>query len=219
MLPLTGRVFSMIMQVIWWIIRSFRCSLTNLHATCTYIMLMILHRTDSHRSQKTEVIPTCMGYCGQNQSFWLLVRILHIVHLLLMVLIDLCYLQNHDLLATLRKSKSSGGTGHILIVWFCKVLPLFQVESKTDSGWKRHSCAFVSVLEEYSGPIRPGNCISYLAYLELLLRLDYLCILVSLIVHSILIFVVCGSLVGSPQYRFFLKNDLFFLKIIFDSRV
>ncbi len=26
-------------------------------------------------------------------------------------------------------------------IWFCKVLLLFQVESKADLGWKRHSCA------------------------------------------------------------------------------
>ena len=32
-------------------------------------------------------------------------------------------------------------------VWFCKVLLLFQVESNTDVGLKRHSCAFVTVLE------------------------------------------------------------------------
>ena len=42
-------------------------------------------------------------------------------------------------------------------VWFCKILLLFQVESKTDVGQKRHSCAFVSVLEEYSGHWRPGE--------------------------------------------------------------
>ena len=42
-------------------------------------------------------------------------------------------------------------------VWFCKVLLLFQVESNTDLGLKRHSCAFVTVLEEYSGPRRPGT--------------------------------------------------------------
>lgn len=119
------------------------------------------------------------------------------------------YLQNRSLLETLRKLKSTGGTGHILVfntlaightkhpneqriacwpfvqktlrgsnrqdfvfirppgishgafefrmdnVWFCKVLLLFQIDSKTDLGWKRHSCAFVSVLEEYTGPRRP----------------------------------------------------------------
>ena len=36
-------------------------------------------------------------------------------------------------------------------------LLLFQVESKTDLGMKRHSCAFVSVMEEYTGPRRPGE--------------------------------------------------------------
>ena len=41
-------------------------------------------------------------------------------------------------------------------VWFCKVLLLFEVESKTDLGWKKYSCAFVSVMEEYTGPQRPG---------------------------------------------------------------
>ena len=42
-------------------------------------------------------------------------------------------------------------------IWFCKILLLFQVESKTDFGMKRHSCAFVSVMEEYTGPQRPGE--------------------------------------------------------------
>jgi hypothetical protein len=42
-------------------------------------------------------------------------------------------------------------------VWFCKILLLFQVESKTDVGLKRHSCAFVSVLDKYSGHQRPGE--------------------------------------------------------------
>jgi hypothetical protein len=37
------------------------------------------------------------------------------------------------------------------------ILLLFQVESKTDLGLKRHSCAFVSVLEEYAGPRQPGE--------------------------------------------------------------
>ena len=124
----------------------------------------------------------------------------------------LCYflnLQNRGLLETLRKLKSTGGSGHIVIfntlaightkhpheqrisswpfpgkklrasnrqdfirppgishgafqlrmdnVWFCKVLLLFQIESKTDLGWKRHSCAFVSVLEEYTGHRRAGE--------------------------------------------------------------
>ena len=50
-------------------------------------------------------------------------------------------------------------------VWFCKILLLFQVESKTDVGLKRHSCAFVSVLEEYSGHWRPGELLILLMIL------------------------------------------------------
>ena len=132
------------------------------------------------------------------------------------------YLQNRALLDTLRKLRSTGGTGHIVLfntlaightkhpneqrisswpfavkklrganrqdfvfirppgishgafelrmdnVWFCKTLLLFEIESKTDLGLKRHSCAFVSVLEEYSGPRLPGKYylfdLSYLLY-------------------------------------------------------
>ncbi len=120
----------------------------------------------------------------------------------------LLHLQNRGLLETLRKLKSTGGSGHIVVfntlaightkhpheqrisswpfqggklrasnhqdfvfirppcishwafqlrmdnVWFCKVLLLFQI---TDLGWKRHSCAFLSVLEEYTGTRRVGE--------------------------------------------------------------
>jgi hypothetical protein len=41
--------------------------------------------------------------------------------------------------------------------WFCKVLLLFQVESLSDLGWKRHLCAFVAVLQEYTGPWLQGD--------------------------------------------------------------
>ena len=36
-------------------------------------------------------------------------------------------------------------------------------------GWKRHSCAFVSVMEEYTGPQRPGIILSLLIILRLLI--------------------------------------------------
>ena len=135
----------------------------------------------------------------------------------------LFYLQNRALLNTLRKLRSTGGTGHIAIfntlaightkhpneqrisswpfavkklrgsnrqdfvfirppgishgafelrmdnVWFCKVLLLFQIESKTELGWKKHSCAFVSVMEEYNGPKRPGILLSLLIMFILLI--------------------------------------------------
>ena len=56
-------------------------------------------------------------------------------------------------------------------VWFCKVLLLFEVESKTDLGWKKHSCVFVSVMEEYKGPKRPGI---FLSLLIILISLTFL---------------------------------------------
>ncbi len=34
-------------------------------------------------------------------------------------------------------------------VWSCRVLLLFYFYTSTDSGFKRHDCAFVSVLSEY----------------------------------------------------------------------
>ncbi len=43
------------------------------------------------------------------------------------------------------------------IVWFCKVLLLFEIESKSDIGFERHACAFVSAMEEYNGQRRPGT--------------------------------------------------------------
>ena len=144
----------------------------------------------------------------------------------------LFYLQNRALLDTLRKLRSTGGTGHIVIfntlaightkhpneqhisswpfavkklrhsnrqdfvfirppgisygafelrmdnVWFCKILLLFQVESKTDLGLKRHSCAFVSVLEEYTGPRRPGEL---LILLMILITISVFMLLMSFI--------------------------------------
>ncbi len=60
-------------------------------------------------------------------------------------------------------------------LWFCKVLLLFLMESKTDMGWKRHLCAFVSVMEEYTGPQRPGIILSLLIILRLLIVQILLC--------------------------------------------
>jgi hypothetical protein len=34
-------------------------------------------------------------------------------------------------------------------VWYCRVLLLFSFYTSTDSGNKRHDCAFLSVLWEY----------------------------------------------------------------------
>jgi len=40
-------------------------------------------------------------------------------------------------------------------VWFCRVLLLFSLASNDDVGCQPHNCAFVSVLEEYTGRRRP----------------------------------------------------------------
>ena len=37
-------------------------------------------------------------------------------------------------------------------IWFCKLLLLFKIHTKTDTGMQYHECAYVSVLEEYKGP-------------------------------------------------------------------
>ena len=74
-------------------------------------------------------------------------------------------------------------------VWFFKILLLFQVESKTDLGLKRHSCAFVSVLEEYTGPWRPGE-------LLILLMILITIILFMLLMSLITLFPCNGSMVG-----------------------
>ena len=36
-------------------------------------------------------------------------------------------------------------------VWFCRVLLLFKIKAQTDSGLKEFECAYVSVLEQYTG--------------------------------------------------------------------
>ncbi len=42
-------------------------------------------------------------------------------------------------------------------VWFWKVLLLFEIESKSDIGFERHSGSFVSVMEEYNRQLRLGT--------------------------------------------------------------
>ena len=42
-------------------------------------------------------------------------------------------------------------------IWFCKLLLLFKIRSRTDTELKDLDCAYVSVLEEYNGPRRSGH--------------------------------------------------------------
>jgi hypothetical protein len=50
-------------------------------------------------------------------------------------------------------------------IWFCKLPLLFTIETKTDAGMKKHTCAFVSVLEEYKGHRRPGLYILHILHI------------------------------------------------------
>ena len=49
-------------------------------------------------------------------------------------------------------------------IWFCKLLLLSKIESKTDVGMQKHKCAFVSVMEEYNCDRKPGVYITYCTY-------------------------------------------------------
>jgi hypothetical protein len=58
----------------------------------------------------------------------------------------------------------SGGTFQLRMgnFRFCKLLLLFKISTKTDAGMQQHECAYVSVLEEYSGLRKPGQTISFI---------------------------------------------------------
>ena len=47
-------------------------------------------------------------------------------------------------------------------VWFCRVLLLFKIKAQTDSGIKEFECAYVSVLEQYTGRHVPGMHIMHI---------------------------------------------------------
>jgi hypothetical protein len=46
-------------------------------------------------------------------------------------------------------------------MWYCKLLILFEIESRTDDGMKLHKCAFVSALEEFTGDKKPDTPFTY----------------------------------------------------------
>ncbi len=48
-------------------------------------------------------------------------------------------------------------------VWYCKLL-LFEIESRTHDGIKRHKCAFVSVVEDLTGDKKPGIIFTSVIY-------------------------------------------------------
>jgi hypothetical protein len=55
-------------------------------------------------------------------------------------------------------------------IWFkfCKLLLLFKIHTKTDTGMQQHECAFVSVLEEYHGPRKAGHILHILHILHIM---------------------------------------------------
>ena len=46
-------------------------------------------------------------------------------------------------------------------IWFCKLLLLFKIHTKTDAGMQYHECAYFSVLEEYRGPRKSGHILHF----------------------------------------------------------
>jgi hypothetical protein len=59
-------------------------------------------------------------------------------------------------------------------IWFCKLLLLFKIHTKADIGMQYHECAYVSVLEEYKGPRKPGHILHILHILYILICLSTL---------------------------------------------
>ncbi len=55
-------------------------------------------------------------------------------------------------------------------IWFGKLLLLFKIRSKTDDGMRDLDCAYVSVLEEYTGPRRKG----YILHMMHITHISYL---------------------------------------------
>ena len=66
-------------------------------------------------------------------------------------------------------------------IWFCKLLILFSIDMKTYAGIKTHEYAYVSVLEEYNSPRRPGHLLHILYILHILhiLHILNLCLIVA----------------------------------------
>jgi hypothetical protein len=54
-------------------------------------------------------------------------------------------------------------------IWFCKLLLLFKIYTKTDTGMQYLECAYVSVLEEYKGHRKPGHIQHILHILHILI--------------------------------------------------
>ena len=54
-------------------------------------------------------------------------------------------------------------------IWFCKLLLLFKMYTKTDTCMQYLECAYVSVLEEYKGAQKAGHTMHILHILHILI--------------------------------------------------
>ena len=54
-------------------------------------------------------------------------------------------------------------------IWFCKLLLLFKIYTKTDASMQYLECAYVSVLEEYKGAQKAGHTMHILHILHILI--------------------------------------------------
>ena len=54
-------------------------------------------------------------------------------------------------------------------IWFCKLLLLFKIHTRTDTGMQYRECAYVSVLEEYTGPRKPGHILHIMHIMHILI--------------------------------------------------
>ncbi len=72
-------------------------------------------------------------------------------------------------------------------VWFCKLLLLFKIDTKTDSGMKKIDCAFVSVMKGYNSHSRPGTAdILHIAYILQILHILYIMRILYFVKNQIL---------------------------------
>jgi hypothetical protein len=53
-------------------------------------------------------------------------------------------------------------------IWFCKLLLLFKISTKTNTGMQQHDFAYVSVLEEYNWPRKPGHIMKILHIMHIM---------------------------------------------------
>jgi hypothetical protein len=71
---------------------------------------------------------------------------------------------NRQDMVVIRQPGTSDGAFQLRMdnIWICKLLLRFKIHTQTDTGMQYHKCAYVSVLEEYKGPRKPGHILHIL---------------------------------------------------------